>query len=52
MSEMSGGSPYGATAIAGPKGERPVSTNELAIARAQGRHVAKVAAAMKDFSKA
>jgi NAD(P)H dehydrogenase (quinone) len=51
MSEMSGGTPYGASAIAGPKGERAVSENELAIARAQGRHVAKVAAAMKHFAK-
>jgi NAD(P)H dehydrogenase (quinone) len=51
MSEMTGGTPYGATAIAGPKGERPVSENELAIARAQGRHVAKVAAAMKGYVK-
>lgn len=43
MTEMSGGTPYGATAIAGPKGERQVSENELAIARAQGRHVATIA---------
>jgi NAD(P)H dehydrogenase (quinone) len=51
MSEMSGGTPYGATAIAGPKGDRAVSENELAIARAQGRHVARVAAAMKSFPR-
>ena len=44
MSEMSGGTPYGATTIAGPQGERQPSANELAIARAQGRHVATVAA--------
>ena len=44
MSEMSGGTPYGATAIAGPKGERAVSANELGVARAQGRHVAGIAA--------
>jgi NAD(P)H dehydrogenase (quinone) len=43
MSEMSGGTPYGATTIAGPKGERQPSANELAIARAQGRHVATIA---------
>jgi NAD(P)H dehydrogenase (quinone) len=51
MSEMSGGTPYGATAIAGPKGERAVSENELAVARAQGRHVAKAAGAMKGYGK-
>ena len=44
LDEMSGGTPYGATTIAGPKGERQVSANELAIARAQGRHVATIAA--------
>ena len=44
LSEMSGGTPYGATTIAGPKGERHPSRNELAIAHAQGRHVATIAA--------
>ena len=44
MTEMSGGSPYGATTIDGPQGERQPSANELAIARAQGRHVATIAA--------
>lgn len=44
LSEMSGGTPYGATTIAGPQGERQPSANELAIARAQGRHVATIAA--------
>lgn len=44
MSEMSGGTPYGASTIAGPQGERQPSANELAIARAQGRHVARIAA--------
>src|SRR5205814_9528118 len=43
LTEMSGGTPYGATTIAGPKGERQPSANELAIARAQGRHVATLA---------
>ena len=40
MSEMTGGTPYGASTVAGPKGERKPSANELAIARAQGRHAA------------
>lgn len=44
VSEMSGGTPYGSTTIAGPKGERQPTANELAIARAQGRHVAQIAA--------
>jgi NAD(P)H dehydrogenase (quinone) len=44
LDEVSGGTPYGASTIAGPKGERQPTANELAIARAQGRHVAKVAA--------
>ena len=44
LSEMSGGTPYGASTIAGPKGERQPSQNELTIARAQGRHTATIAA--------
>jgi NAD(P)H dehydrogenase (quinone) len=49
MDEMSGGSPYGASTVAGPRGERSPSANELEIARAQGRHVARCAKAMKAF---
>jgi len=44
LNEMSGGTPYGATTISGPRGERQPSANELAIARAQGKHVAQIAA--------
>lgn len=47
VSEVSGGSPYGATAIAGGDGSRAVSENELAGARFQGAHVAQIAAALK-----
>lgn len=43
LEAISGGTPYGASTIAGPKGERQVTANELAIARAQGRHVATIA---------
>ena len=43
LSEISGGSPYGATTIAGGDGSRQPSENELAIARFQGEHVARVA---------
>jgi NAD(P)H dehydrogenase (quinone) len=43
MDEITGGSPYGASTIAGTKGERMPSGNELAAARFQGRHVASIA---------
>ncbi len=42
MDEITGGSPYGATTIAGGDGKRRPSENELAIARFQGRHVAEI----------
>jgi NAD(P)H dehydrogenase (quinone) len=42
--EITGGSPYGASTIAGTKGERAPSENELAGARFQGKHVAQIAA--------
>ena len=44
VGEMSGGSPYGASTIAGPDGSRLPSENELAIARFQGRFAATIAA--------
>src|SRR4051794_40345262 len=44
LSEISGGTPYGASTIAGTRGERQPTANELAVARAQGRHVAGIAA--------
>lgn len=44
MGEISGGTPYGATTIAGADGSRMPSENELAGARFQGRHVAEIAA--------
>jgi NAD(P)H dehydrogenase (quinone) len=44
MEEISGGTPYGASTIAGADGSRRPSANELAGARYQGRHVAQVAA--------
>jgi NAD(P)H dehydrogenase (quinone) len=43
LDEITGGSPYGASTIAGGKGERMASENELAGARFQGRHVAEIA---------
>lgn len=44
MDEITGGSPYGASTIAGGEGERMPSVNELDAARFQGRHVAAIAA--------
>jgi NAD(P)H dehydrogenase (quinone) len=41
--EITGCYPYGASTIAGVKGERMPSENELAGARYQGRHVATIA---------
>jgi NAD(P)H dehydrogenase (quinone) len=43
MSEITGGTPYGATTIAGLDGSRKPSENELEGARFQGRHVAEIA---------
>ena len=43
IDEITGGSPYGSSTIAGGKGERMPSENELAGARFQGRHVAEIA---------
>ena len=44
LDEVSGGTPYGASTIAGGQGQRQPSENELSIARFQGEHVAKLAA--------
>jgi NAD(P)H dehydrogenase (quinone) len=44
MDEITGGSPYGASTIAGRDGKRMPSDNELAAIRFQGRHVATIAA--------
>jgi NAD(P)H dehydrogenase (quinone) len=44
LDEITGGSPYGASTIAGGKGERQPSENELDLARFQGRHVAEITA--------
>ncbi len=44
LDEVTGGTPYGASTVAGPHGQRQPTANELAIARGQGRHVATIAA--------
>lgn len=46
MDEVSGGTPYGASTLAGPDGSRQPSENELGIARYQGRHVAEITRAL------
>ena len=43
LTEITGGSPYGASTIAAGDGSRQPSQNELAGARYQGRHVAQIA---------
>ena len=43
MTEITGGSPYGSSTLAGSDGKRMPSENELEIARFQGRHVAEIA---------
>ncbi len=47
FAEVTGGSPYGASTITGGQGERMPSENELAGARFQGGHVAKIALKLK-----
>ena len=44
VDEITGGSPYGASTIAGGDGSRMPSENELEAARFQGKHVATIAA--------
>lgn len=47
IDEITGGSPYGASTIAGGSGERTPSENELEGARFQGRHVAEISSKLK-----
>jgi len=44
MSEITGGSPYGAATLSAADGSRRPSENELTMARFQGRHVAEITA--------
>lgn len=44
ISEVGGGTPYGASTIAGADGSRQPTDKELGIAKYQGEHVAKLAA--------
>ena len=47
VDEIKGGSPYGASTIAGGDGSRQPSEQELGMARFQGRHVAEIATKLK-----
>jgi NAD(P)H dehydrogenase (quinone) len=47
LEEIKGGTPYGASTIAGTDGSRQPSAEELGMARFQGEHVAKIAAKLK-----
>jgi NAD(P)H dehydrogenase (quinone) len=44
MGEITGGTPYGATTMAGADGSRQPTANELDVAKFQGRHVAQLTA--------
>ena len=43
MNEITGGTPYGASTLAGADGSRKPTENELRIAQFQGKHVATIA---------
>jgi NAD(P)H dehydrogenase (quinone) len=47
VEEVKGGSPYGASTIAGGDGSRQPSQKELGMARFQGEHVARIAAKLQ-----
>ena len=51
IDEVTGGSPYGASTIAGNTGERMPSENELAAARFQGKYVALIASRLAKHRK-
>jgi len=47
LQEITGGSPYGASTIAGPMGERMPSANELKMAKDLGKYLTSVAKKLK-----
>ncbi|PRB82227.1 NAD(P)H:quinone oxidoreductase [Pseudomonas sp. MYb185] len=47
ISQVGGGTPYGASTIAGGDGSRQPDERELGIARHQGQHVAQIASKLK-----
>lgn len=52
MNEITGGTPYGASTLAGGDGSRQPSANEVKIARFQGSYVAEVANKLTAYSEA
>lgn len=52
MQEISGGTPYGATTMAGTDGSRLPSDNEIGIARYQGEYTAKITTYLVNGRKA
>ena len=52
MDEVSGGSPYGASTVAGIDGSLSPTKKDLQIAHYQGMYVAKLAARLKRGSQA
>jgi NAD(P)H dehydrogenase (quinone) len=46
VATIGGGTPYGASTVAGPRGNAQPTPNDLSIARAQGEHVARTAQAL------
>jgi NAD(P)H dehydrogenase (quinone) len=51
MDAVSGGTPYGASTLANTDGSRQPSSDELAIARFQGSHVASLASQMANGAR-
>jgi len=47
LEEITGGSPYGASTIAGPMGERMPSANELKMAKDLGKYLTSIAKKLK-----
>ena len=45
--EVSGGSPYGASSVSGPTGDREPTENDLEIAKTQGKRLAEIAEKLK-----
>ncbi|WP_404377779.1 NAD(P)H:quinone oxidoreductase [Vreelandella aquamarina] len=46
LSTQHGGTPYGASHVAGPRSDRPVDEHERALCKAQGKRLAKLALAL------
>lgn len=46
-STMGGGTPYGATHVAGPQNDRPLSEDEIVLAKHMGERLARVAIKLK-----